>query len=285
MKVISKITEMQQFSTAQKRNGHKIAVVPTMGCLHEGHLRLIDKAKKHADLVIVTIFVNPSQFGPNEDFDKYPRTFDNDRKACQEHGADVIFAPHTADIYPKPYSTWVNEDDLSTGLCGASREGHFRGVTTIVSKLFNITLPDIAVFGQKDAQQALIIKRMVKNLNFPIEIIIAPIVREADGLALSSRNRYLSDKERKSAPTINSTIQTISKNITASAPIDEIFILKEKEFFTKKINAVDGIVDYIEILDSNTLENINDKTKEVLIATAVFFGKTRLIDNEIINYS
>lgn len=271
---------MQEYAREQRLSGKRIAVVPTMGYLHEGHMSLIDVARKAADVVIVTIFVNPTQFGPNEDLDKYPRDFDRDRELCEARGAQAIFAPEADAMYCPDRSTWVNEEMLSRGLCGKSRPVHFRGVTTVVAKLFNATLPDVAVFGQKDAQQALIIKRMVRDLNFPVEIIVAPIVREPDGLAMSSRNRYLSEDERTRATALSKAL------FAARLRLEECGMPELPESVTDEIRmsieAAGGKVDYIEMLDAETLEPVSVSTQQVLIAIAVFFGTTRLIDNVMI---
>ena len=286
MKIISTISEMQNIARSARNAGLKIAVVPTMGCLHDGHISLIKKAKKVANFVIVTIFVNPTQFGENEDFSEYPRTFDNDSKICKELDVDAIFAPNDKEMYSEDASTWVEEVKLSQNLCGKSRSGHFRGVTTVVTKLFNATLPDKAVFGQKDAQQALIIKRMVRDLNFPINIIISPTIREEDGLALSSRNKYLTAEERKNAPRINQLLKEIKTQLTNDKEITNV--KNFKRYFSDEISKINGTVDYIEILDANSLTEIsqnqfqNIKNVDILIAVAVYLGSTRLIDNELI---
>ena len=198
MKIISSPKEMKEFSANAKAAGKKIALVPTMGALHDGHLSLIDKAKSLADVVVVSVFVNPTQFGPNEDYDKYPRQLEADVAKCEEHAADVVFAPSPSDIYAPDASTFVSEEQISQNLCGKSRPKHFRGVTTVVSILFNIVKPDFGVFGEKDAQQVSIIERMVRDLFMDVEIVRAPIVREQSGLALSSRNKYMTQAERDS---------------------------------------------------------------------------------------
>ncbi len=270
MQIIRTIKEMQDCALAARRNGQRIGVVPTMGYLHEGHLSLIDQARRKADMVVVTIFVNPTQFGPNEDLAKYPRDFERDCALCEQRGAKVIFAPEPSDMYSPGHSTWVIEESLTGGLCGKSRPTHFRGVTTVVAKLFNAVLPDVAVFGQKDAQQALVIRRMVRDLNFPIEIIVAPLVREKDGLALSSRNRYLSPDERNRALTISRTLLSLKReNLDA-------------EYIRQQLAGAGGKVDYVEILDADTLNEATDTTRQVLVAVAVYFGTTRLIDNVLL---
>lgn len=267
------------FTQSQNWHAEKktIALVPTMGALHEGHLSLIRSAKNKADKVIVSIFVNPMQFGPNEDYDNYPRTLSEDIKKCRKAGVDVVFSPSVAGMYPDNASTWVNEEVLSQYLCGARRKGHFRGVCTVVLKLFMICSPDIAIFGQKDAQQSIIIKRMVRDLNIPVKIIIAPIKREKDGLAISSRNKYLSPEEREQATVIYKGLQKIKRWRNEKLSAAQIrrklirFIQKEKDIR----------IDYISIVDINTLSEVSrpNKGDKLLIAIAVFFNKARLIDN------
>ena len=280
MDIFKTIEGMQQYSLARKRVGKTIAVVPTMGFLHDGHMSLIDRAREHADVVVVTIFVNPIQFGPNEDFDRYPRDFEHDRKMCEAHGAQAIFAPDPAEMYADDRSTWVMEEKLSRGLCAQTRPTHFRGVTTVVSKLFNAVLPDVAVFGQKDAQQALILCRMVRDLNFPIKMIIAPIVREADGLALSSRNKYLSADERTRALTISRSLREAQEQLK-KAPAADLGDLKRK--IEAELKNSGGRIDYVEILDASSLETPGPGTGRVIIAAAVYYGATRLIDNVLID--
>ena len=270
--------ELQKFALETKRQGKTIGFVPTMGYLHAGHTSLIDIARKRADVVIVSIFVNPTQFAPTEDLDRYPRDFERDLKLCTEHGADAIFAPEPGEMYSADASTWVQETMLSRPLCGASRPTFFRGVTTVVSKLFLLAQPDFAVFGLKDAQQLFVVRRMVRDLDFPVEIIAAPLVRDADGLALSSRNRYLSDDERKRALSIHRTLLKCKAEILSRGVAAAPAILAEGK---KDLAAAGGKVDYLEILDSNDLEPVDADTKEVLLAAAVFFGTTRLIDNEL----
>lgn len=280
MQIFREAAELQNFALTQKRSGKTIGLVPTMGFLHAGHASLIDIARSKSDLVIVSIFINPTQFGPTEDLDKYPRDFDRDVALCAEHGVDAIFAPEPDSMYAPDASTWVEETVLSKVLCGKSRPIHFRGVTTVVAKLFNLALPDIAVFGRKDAQQLLIIKRMVRDLNFPIQIIEGALIREKDGLALSSRNRYLSDDERQRA-------LVISRSLKAAAPIIQsagvAAIASTIESVKQKISAAGGKIDYVEALDAETLTSPTENTKSILLAAAVYFGTTRLIDNEFIS--
>jgi len=275
MKIFNSIKEMQEFSASVKREGKTLAVVPTMGFLHEGHMSLVDIAKKEADTVVVTIFVNPTQFGPNEDFSKYPRNFERDCHICEARGVNAIFAPEASEMYPSTPSTWVVEESLSKGLCGKSRPVHFRGVTTVVTKLFNAVLPDVAVFGQKDAQQLAVLTRMTRDLNFPIRIVPGPIVREADGLAMSSRNKYLSPEERKNALSI-----FLSLREAASVKFKNTADLRD--FVSSRISAAGGKIDYVETVDAETLEPVENFGRKGLVAVAAYFGTTRLIDNIII---
>jgi len=282
MEIIRTIKDMQEFSRQARLDGKRIAVVPTMGYLHSGHTSLIDCARAEADLVIVTLFVNPTQFAPSEDLSTYPRDFERDCELCEEHGADVLFAPPSTEMYYPDQSVWIDEDKLSQKLCGASRPVFFRGVCTVVTKLFNITLPDFAVFGQKDAQQALIIKRLVRDLNFPVEIIIGPLVREENGMALSSRNRYLSKEERQNALSISQALHQVERDIVK-------FHIHNKEkimtAISKQISAAGGEIDYVEIYDAKTLEDVSEKSNKILIACAATFGKARLIDNVVLDLS
>lgn len=250
-----------------------------MGALHAGHAALIDRARQIAGrkgTVAVSIFVNPTQFGPKEDFSRYPRTFAADRKLCREHGADMIFAPAPPKIYPEDFSTWVNEEAVSLPLCGGSRPGHFRGVCTVVLKLFNITQADVAVFGLKDFQQCMVIRRMVRDLNVPIRIEPVETVREPDGLALSSRNSYLSAEERAQAPVIRQALLAAADSIAAG----ETSAARLKQRITRTISKAPlARIDYVEISDAETLKPIKKAGPGCVIAVAVFFGKTRLIDN------
>ena len=279
MRIFRQAQELQQFALETRRAGKSIALVPTMGFLHAGHASLIDIARGRADVVIVSIFVNPTQFGPGEDLDQSPRDFEHDRLVCEAHGADVIFAPEPGAMYAPDASTWVEETVLSRPLCGARRPGHFRGVATVVTKLFHLALPDVAVFGRKDAQQLLVIKRMVRDLNFPIEIVAAPLVRGADGLALSSRNRYLSEEEHQRA-------LVLSRSLRAAKPaLEEAGISAAPAIIAAirhEIEAAGGRVDYVEALDVDTLAEPTETTREVLLALAAYFGSTRLIDNELV---
>ncbi len=280
MQIIRTRKELQQFALAEKRSGKVIGFVPTMGFLHDGHLSLIDIAREKADTVIVSIFVNPTQFAPTEDLDQYPRDFDRDAALCAEHKVDVIFAPEPEEMYREDASTWVTECELSKPLCGASRPTFFRGVTTVVAKLFLLAQPDFAVFGLKDAQQLFVIKRMVRDMDFPIEIIPGALVRDRDGLALSSRNRYLSADERTRALSIHKSLVEARK-IIENKGLDAVSeaISGAKEVMT----AAGGRVDYVSALDIDTMKEPTADTRQLLLAAACFFGTTRLIDNELID--
>lgn len=277
-KVIHSIAELQAWSMNEKKQGKTVALVPTMGYLHEGHLSLIDTARRSgADVIAVSIFVNPTQFGPNEDFDCYPRDFERDRALCEGKDVDVIFAPAVNDMYAGDLTCYVQEEKISKGLCGITRPIHFRGVTTVVAKLFNAALPDIAVFGQKDAQQAAVIKRMVRDLNFPVQIIVSPIVREGSGLALSSRNKYLSEDEKTRALAISKSL------FKAKADLENGTVTtadEARQMVFDAITAAGGKVDYVEVLAAETmLPRESEDVKEITIAVASYFGTTRLIDN------
>ena len=280
MKIIRTIKQVRQAIAIQKKQGKMIGLVPTMGALHEGHLSLIRLAKKHSDFVVVSIFVNPAQFGPKEDFKKYPRDLKKDAALCQTAGADLIFAPAPEEIYSKNFSTYVNVEGLTQGLCGASRPGHFRGVATVVAKLFNIVRPDVAVFGQKDAQQLVVIRQMTADLDLPVKIIGAPIVRERDGLAMSSRNAYLTLEERAEATMLFRALLK-AKALADSGQGTAVRIKNE----IKKIlyrDAPLGEIDYIEIVDNETLKPVKQVQKNTLIALAVKFPNARLIDNVLL---
>ena len=276
MKIISSPEEMKLFTKEAHAAGKKVALVPTMGALHEGHLSLVKKAKELADITVVSVFVNPTQFGPNEDFDKYPRQFEADANACESVGADVVFAPMVDDIYRKDSSTYVSEEEISQYLCGKSRPKHFRGVTTIVTILFNIVRPDIAVFGEKDAQQVSIIERMVRDLFLDVEIVRGEIIRDENGLALSSRNKYLDTYERIGASKVRAALLEGKKlSDEGCTNIDRI-----KALITNKITNAKTRVIYVEIVDAQTslpmTEAISGKSR---VAVAVWYGQTRLIDN------
>ncbi|MFA4944753.1 MAG: pantoate--beta-alanine ligase [Lentisphaeria bacterium] len=275
MEILRTIPAMQQWSRLQQRLGRRIGCVPTMGALHEGHLSLVRLARQRADVVVVTVFVNPTQFGPQEDFARYPRPFERDCELCRAAGVEALFAPEPAAMYAPDATTWVEEGALSKPLCGERRPGHFRGVTTVVAKLFNAVLPDVAVFGQKDAQQALVLQRMVRDLNFPVELVIAPIVREADGLALSSRNVYLSADERRRALAISRGLRAAEAAFAAG----ERAAVALCGGVRAGIEAAGGRVDYVELRDRGTLAPLAVADRPALLAVAAFFGNTRLLDN------
>ena len=262
-----------------RRVSGPVVLVPTMGALHAGHAALIDRARRVADgsgLVVVSIFVNPAQFGPREDLAQYPRPFAADRTLCAAHGVDAIFHPTVAAMYPEGYSTYVEEGVVSAPLCGLSRPGHFRGVCTVVLKLFQIVAPQLAVFGLKDFQQCAVIARMVRDLDLPVRIIAAPTVREADGLALSSRNRFLNPEERAQAPLLRRALLAAAVAFRDG----EKNAAKLRSLVLKKIaTAPLARVDYVDVLDAESLGEIKTVRKNCVIALAVFFGKTRLIDN------
>lgn len=276
MKIVKSIDGLRKDLKGYKLEGKSIGLVPTMGFLHEGHASLIRKARAENDIVVVSDFINPIQFGPKEDLKTYPRDLESDSKLCENIGVDFIFAPEASEMY-HDRKTFVDIEDMSNNLCGAKRPGHFRGVCTVCTKLFNITGADRAYFGQKDAQQVAIIKKVVFDLNIPIEIIPCPIVREDDGLALSSRNTYLSDKERKAALCLSKAIfkgEELAKN---GASVSEV-LEKMKEIISSEKLAK---IDYISAVDLATMKDSKDFADDRLIAIAVFIGKTRLIDNFI----
>ena len=276
MKIVKSIDELRKDLKGYKLEGKSIGLVPTMGFLHEGHASLIRKARAENDIVVVSDFINPIQFGPKEDLKTYPRDLESDSKLCENIGVDFIFAPEASEMY-HDRKTFVDIEDMSNNLCGAKRPGHFRGVCTVCTKLFNITGADRAYFGQKDAQQVAIIKKVVFDLNIPIEIIPCPIVREDDGLALSSRNTYLSDKERKAALCLSRAIfkgEELAKN---GASVSEV-LEKMKEIISSEKLAK---IDYISAVDLATMKDSKDFADDRLVAIAVFIGKTRLIDNFI----
>jgi pantoate--beta-alanine ligase len=279
MQIIKNISEMQKLADQFRDNGKKIGFVPTMGYLHEGHLSLMRIARPKCDVLIVSIFINPTQFGPNEDLNKYPQDFQRDEKLCQEENVDVIFYPTKDMMYTEPYHTFINVEKLSNTMCGKSRPGHFQGVATVVGKLFNIVKPHFAAFGEKDFQQAVIIKQMVTDLNFDVEIITGPIVREHDGLAMSSRNKYLSVEERQNALILYKSLK-LAEKMVMDGKNDTEFI------YNKMINLIeetpDAIIDYIAIVDSKTLKPVQRVQNNTLIALAVKIGSTRLIDNTLI---
>ena len=278
MRIITTILEMQQVADELRQSGKRIGVVPTMGYLHEGHLSLIQIARQHSNAVIVTLFVNPMQFGPSEDFKKYPRDFERDKKLTETAGADFLFVPSKEEMYPGSNLTVVDVEKITRVLEGNFRPTHFRGVTTVVVKLFNITKPHIVVFGQKDAQQAIIVQKLVKDLDFDIKIFIGPTVREPDGLAMSSRNVYLSPTERKDSTVLYQSLRLAQQLIDEGERNCSIIISEMSKLITSKPSAK---IDYISVTDTSSLEDLavlrpNDS---ILISLAVRFGTTRLIDN------
>lgn len=280
MLITRTISETRAVIAQARASRKKIGFVPTMGYLHEGHLKLIDIARQHSDFVVVSIFVNPTQFGPKEDFAAYPRDFERDRKLCDARGADLIFAPDVAEMYPERALITFQIDKLADRLCGARRPGHFNGVILVVSKLFNIVQPDVAVFGQKDAQQLIIIKRLVHDLNFPVKIISAPTVREPDGLAMSSRNVYLNPEQRAQSTVLYQSLQKAKALIEAGERNAQRVIAEMQKLIS---TASEAKIDYIEIVSVRDLQPIERLDGQILIALAVYFGKARLIDNIVLN--
>ncbi|MCX5634075.1 MAG: pantoate--beta-alanine ligase [Phycisphaerae bacterium] len=280
MKIVKAIDKMRKIVAKAKSAGRKIGLVPTMGALHEGHFSLIRAAKKQTKFVVVSIFVNPTQFGPGEDLAKYPRPFKKDINACRKLGVDVVFAPTVGQMYPEKNFAWINVEKLSESLCGKSRPGHFRGVATVCGKLFNIVQPDFAFFGQKDAQQTIVIQRMAADLNMPLKIVVCPTVREKDGLAMSSRNVYLKSKERKDAALLYAALQEAEVFIAAGERKSKTLVSQMKKILkiSRQIK-----IDYIKIVDAKTLEDVSRVKGKVLIAVAVKIGKTRLIDNCLVD--
>lgn len=270
-------SEMREWTRAQHASGKRVGFVPTMGFLHDGHLSLVDIAAESSDLVVVSIFVNPTQFGPNEDFEKYPRDMDGDLAKLESRGVAAVYLPDSSTMYPDGYATYVNVHHLGDHLCGASRPNHFRGVTTVVTKLFHAVRPDVAVFGQKDAQQAAIIKRMTVDLDFGIDIILGPILREPDGLAMSSRNVRLNEDHRAQAPALQRALKQAQERFTEGEKSASV-LKREVESFIGQ-DAQDGRIDYVEIVDLDQLQPIETVDVPALLAIAVFFGDVRLIDN------
>ncbi len=279
MKVLETVGQMRAACRALKRDGKRLGFVPTMGALHEGHLSLVRAARRQCQAVAVSIFVNPTQFGPNEDFSKYPRTFEKDKQLLEAEKVDLIFAPSVEEMYPGGAKTFVHVEEMSKRLCGRSRPGHFRGVTTVVNKLFNIVEPDLAFFGQKDAAQCAILRRMVRDLAMRVQIIVCPIVRETDGLAMSSRNAYLSAAERKQATILHRALMRVQFLADKGERSSEKLIAAAREIFAEE---PDVRMDYVEIVDHDTLEPMSDVSRGALVAVAAFVGKTRLIDNVVL---
>jgi pantoate--beta-alanine ligase len=280
MEIAETIESIRRIIEAARDKGKTIGLVPTMGALHIGHISLIESAVKKCDYVVVSIFVNPTQFVPGEDFDKYPRPFEADLEVCKKAGVDAVFAPTPEQMYPEENITWVNVERLTEPLCGQFRPGHFRGVTTVCTKLFNIVGPDIAFFGQKDAQQAIVIRRMVADLNMPLEIAICTTVREPNGLAVSSRNKYLTAEQKKDATNIYKSLQKCRQMIENGIR-DTSEIIAEMTEILQQVPSIK--IEYISIVDAETLQNIDQIKGKVLAAVAVKIGPARLIDNILVD--
>ncbi len=280
MRVTGRIEEVRQWMAPARAAGQRIGLVPTMGALHVGHVSLIEEAVKRCDVVVVSLFVNPTQFGPEEDFNKYPRPFEEDLAICQRHGVGVVFAPSPSEMYPRENLTWVNVTGITEPLCGRSRPGHFRGVTTVCTKLFNIVGPDVAFFGQKDAQQATVIRRMVADLNMPLEIVVCPTFRQGDGLAVSSRNQYLSAQQREDATAIYKALQE-GRQMIEDGALDAILVRERVEAVMRRVPAMQ--IEYVSLVDPETLQPVQRLDGAVLIAVAARLGATRLIDNILVD--
>jgi pantoate--beta-alanine ligase len=275
--VVRSVDEMRSMAESLSSAGHKVGFVPTMGYFHRGHLSLIESAREKADKVVVSLFVNPMQFGPNEDFHRYPQDFESDLAACEKAGVDILFCPPESEMYPPGYSTYIDEERYSRHLCGVSRPHHFRGVLTVVAKLFNIVRPDFAVFGQKDAQQAAVIRKMVADLHFPVEIVVNPTVREDDGLAMSSRNTYLSSGQREDAAVINKALVR-AREMVQKGTVNPDRVKAEVTNLLSTRRRVRVI--YVEIVDPRTMEPRKEIVPgESLLAVAVWVDEVRLIDN------
>lgn len=279
MRVIETIEQMRQVTAAVRKHGQRVGFVPTMGALHAGHGSLIERARRECGFVVVSIFVNPTQFGPGEDLNKYPRPFEADIAYCQSLGADAVFAPSPAQMYPSEQISWVDVEQITEGLCGSCRPGHFRGVATVCTKLFNIVGADVAYFGQKDAQQAAVICRMVADLNIPIHIEVCPIVREPDGLAMSSRNRYLSSGDRQKAVCLYQALSVCRDEIKKGQKDTQLLA----QAMTKILIAAGGNPEYVAIVDTQSLKPILEVKDRALVALACRIGTTRLIDNMVID--
>jgi pantoate--beta-alanine ligase len=279
MEICHTVEEMRSACRAAKHGGRRLGLVPTMGALHEGHVSLVRAAVRRCDAVAASIFVNPTQFGPNEDFAKYPRSLAGDQELLQREGVNLLFVPSVEEMYPPGAVTYVTVEGMSERLCGKSRPGHFRGVTTVVAKLFEIVEPDIAFFGQKDAAQVAIIRRMVRDLNFPVEIVACPIVREADGLAMSSRNAYLDPQQRKAALVLHRSLMRVQKEFSEGERNAARLIAAGRKMFSAESSVR---LDYLEIVDPQTLEPLANAGQPALVAVAAHLGTTRLIDNVLL---
>jgi pantoate--beta-alanine ligase len=279
MKIINSIVHMQALAIAPERGGRSIVFVPTMGYLHEGHASLLREGRKRGDVLVLSIFVNPIQFGKNEDLDKYPRDMERDCQIAEECGVDIVFIPSASEMYPDGFQTGVTVREISQPLCGASRPGHFDGVATVVAKLFNIVRPDVALFGNKDYQQLAVIRRMTADLNMPVEIVGMPIVREADGLAMSSRNAYLSLAERQSALCLSRSIKR-ARELFAAGERSVTTLTRETRAVIEQESA--AVIDYVEFRDGEMLHELEVADGSTLLALAVKIGQTRLIDNAVL---
>ena len=280
MKICATVSEARAACRAARAGSKRLGLVPTMGALHEGHLSLVRTAKAQCDAVAVSIFVNPTQFGPTEDLARYPRRFESDCALLEKEGVDLVFAPSAEEMYPKGGVTWVTVEGLSERLDGRSRPGHFRGVTTVVAKLFHIIEPDAAFFGQKDAAQVAVIRRMVRDLNLPVEIVVCPIVREPDGLAMSSRNAYLNPEERQRGLVLQRSLQFVEKEFRAGERNAARLIAAAKDVLAREPLVR---LDYFEIVDPDTLDPLDEISKPALVAVAAYVGSTRLIDNAVLH--
>ena len=279
MNILHSVADMHRYADEAHQSARRIGFVPTMGFLHEGHVSLMRIARQHADVLVVSIFVNPTQFGPGEDFETYPRDFERDRAMVAEAGADCLYYPDVSEMYPSGYQTTVSVRDVTQNLCGSSRPTHFDGVSTVVAKLINAVKPDCAVFGQKDFQQLVVIKRMVKDLNMDVEIIGAPIVREADGIAMSSRNKNLALEERVAARSLSRALDAVSARIKAGERSAQALIEQARAIISAESR---GRIDYIKVCDTETLQDVEILEREAVMALAVFFEKARLIDNVVL---
>jgi pantoate--beta-alanine ligase len=280
MQVVKTIDGIRAGVGQARKAGKTVGFVPTMGALHDGHVSLIEAAARRCDYVVVSIFVNPTQFGPSEDLSKYPRPFDKDVAICEKRDVDAVFAPEAAEMYPRENLTWVDVEKLTDRLCGEFRPGHFRGVATVCAKLFNIVRPDVAFFGQKDAQQALVICRMVADLNMPLEIVICPTVREPDGLAMSSRNQYLSPEERKDATRIYESLERCRVLIATGERSADAIRGRMREILRQMPSTK---IEYVSISDADSLEELEQVRGRVLVAVAVRMKSARLIDNILVD--
>jgi pantoate--beta-alanine ligase len=279
METILTAANMTAISRQAHREGKRVGFVPTMGALHPGHISLVRAARQQTDIVVTSIFVNPTQFGPTEDFSKYPRTFEKDSAMLAAEKTDYIFSPSVEEMYPKYATTWVDVEELSGKLDGRSRPGHFRGVTTVVSKLFNLVQPDMAFFGQKDAAQVAVIRKMVRDLNFGVQVVVCPIIRESDGLAMSSRNAYLTPEQRKQGLALSRALQQVAKLAAPGETNPEKLIGAGKQAIAEEPSVR---LDYFEIVNPDTLDPVTDVSQGALVAVAAFVGTTRLIDNVLI---